>query len=77
MRNNVELAAIDEFEPELIVLSPGPSVPKKAGKLMEIIDKFHQKYPIFGVCLGMEALVEYFWWNFEICETSAWKIIDD
>jgi anthranilate synthase/aminodeoxychorismate synthase-like glutamine amidotransferase len=60
LRNNVSLERIDEFEPDLIVLSPGPSVPRKAGKLMEIIDKFHQKYPIFGVCLGMEALVEYF-----------------
>lgn len=59
-RNTVDPAKIDEFNPDLIVFSPGPSVPKNAGNLMKIIDQYHDKYPMFGVCLGHEALIEYF-----------------
>lgn len=59
-RNTINPDLIDEIKPDLIVISPGPSVPKNAGNLMEIIDKYHKKYPIFGVCLGHEALIEYF-----------------
>lgn len=59
-RNNVEPDSIKEMNPDLIVLSPGPSIPENAGNLMEIIDRYHEKYPIFGICLGHEALVEYF-----------------
>jgi len=59
-RNDVDPSIIDEVKPDLIVLSPGPSVPKNAGNLMAMIDLAHQRYPIFGVCLGLEALIEYF-----------------
>ncbi len=43
-----------------IILSPGPGLPKNAGKMMSIIDHFYKKKPILGVCLGMQALGEYF-----------------
>jgi anthranilate synthase/aminodeoxychorismate synthase-like glutamine amidotransferase len=59
-RNTVDPAKIAEYDPDLIVFSPGPSVPKNAGNMMKIIDQYHDKYPMFGVCLGHEALVEYF-----------------
>lgn len=59
-RNDVDPSKVDEVRPDLIVISPGPSVPKKAGNLMKIIDVACGKYPIFGVCLGHEALIEYF-----------------
>lgn len=59
-RNNIDPELINEINPDLIVISPGPSIPKNAGNLMKIIDKYHKKYPIFGVCLGHEALIEYF-----------------
>lgn len=59
-RNNVDPDLVGEIDPDLIVISPGPSVPKNAGNLMKIIDKYHLKYPIFGVCLGHEGLIEYF-----------------
>lgn len=59
-RNTVDPSVVDEVSPDLIVLSPGPSVPKNAGNLMEIIDRYHKKYPLFGVCLGHEAFIEYF-----------------
>jgi anthranilate synthase component 2 len=59
-RNTIDPLVIDIISPDLIVISPGPSVPKNAGNLMAIIDKYHKKYPMFGVCLGHEALIEYF-----------------
>ncbi len=59
-RNNIDPALVKKINPDLIVISPGPSLPKNAGNLMGIIDKYHSKYPIFGVCLGHEALIEYF-----------------
>ena len=45
---------------DLLVLSPGPSVPRHAGQLMAIIARFYQHKPILGVCLGHQALVEFF-----------------
>lgn len=43
-----------------ILLSPGPGIPAEAGQLMRIIEKFHDKKPILGVCLGHQALGEFF-----------------
>lgn len=59
-RNNIDPNMVAEIAPDLVVISPGPSVPKNAGNLMDIIDYCHNKYPIFGVCLGLEALIEFF-----------------
>jgi len=59
-RNNIEVEKIAKINPDLIVMSPGPSIPKNAGNLMKIIEVYHRKYPMFGVCLGHEALIEFF-----------------
>lgn len=59
-RNNCDPQIIDQIRPELIVFSPGPSIPKNAGNMMKIIEKYHQRYPMFGVCLGHEAFIEFF-----------------
>jgi anthranilate synthase/phosphoribosyltransferase len=45
---------------DLLVLSPGPSIPERAGNLMQIIARFYRQKPILGVCLGHQALVEFF-----------------
>ncbi len=42
--------------PEAIVISPGPCDPDKAGICLELIDKAGGKVPIFGVCLGFQAI---------------------
>ncbi|PKL44497.1 MAG: hypothetical protein CVV39_08315 [Planctomycetes bacterium HGW-Planctomycetes-1] len=49
-----------EFKPDLLVISPGPGTPAKAGVTLEAIGYFKDILPIFGVCLGHQALVEYF-----------------
>ncbi len=43
-----------------IVLSPGPKRPQDAGNLMAVLDYFYLKMPILGICLGMQAIGEYF-----------------
>ncbi len=53
-------ADIAELQPHLICLSPGPGSPTDFG-LSWIIDQSRKAgLPIFGVCLGLQALVEYF-----------------
>ena len=49
-----------DFAPDLLVISPGPGTPAKAGVTLEAIGYFKDKLPIFGVCLGHQALIEYF-----------------
>lgn len=59
-RNTINVRELELEDFDLLVLSPGPSVPKNAGNLFEIIAKFHQTKPIFGICLGHQALIEFF-----------------
>ncbi|WGL59607.1 chorismate-binding protein [Pigmentibacter sp. JX0631] len=56
--NNVE--SIDFSKYAGIILSPGPSHPKEAGFLIQHIKYLINKKPIFGVCLGFQAIVEAF-----------------
>ena len=48
------------LEYDKIILSPGPGLPKNAGQLPQFIREFHNKIPILGVCLGFQALVEFY-----------------
>lgn len=52
---------IEEVEAfDAIVISPGPGLPKQAGIIMDVIHQYHQTKPILGICLGMQAIGEYF-----------------
>jgi len=50
----------EEFEPDLLVISPGPGTPDTAGVSLSAVDHFKDKLPIFGVCLGHQVIVQYF-----------------
>jgi len=43
-----------------VVLSPGPGTPRQAGRLMDVIAHYHRRVPMLGVCLGHQALGEFF-----------------
>lgn len=60
LRNDVPLDTLKDMEIEALVLSPGPETPDKAGNLMEILEYFHNKVPILGICLGHQAIGMHF-----------------
>ena len=43
-----------------LVISPGPGTPTNAGVTIAAIEYFKDKLPIFGVCLGHQAIVQHF-----------------
>lgn len=53
-----ELKDVASFDK--IIFSPGPALPEEAGKMMEVIEMYHLNKPMLGVCLGFQALVEFF-----------------
>lgn len=57
---NDEIAVEDIAAYDLIMLSPGPGIPDEAGILKEAIKTYAGKKPIFGVCLGLQAITEVF-----------------
>jgi anthranilate synthase/aminodeoxychorismate synthase-like glutamine amidotransferase len=57
VRNDVaSLDQISAMRPERIVISPGPGRPEDAGVTMEVIRRLGPQTPIFGVCLGHQAI---------------------
>ncbi|TKB45141.1 aminodeoxychorismate/anthranilate synthase component II [Thalassotalea mangrovi] len=49
-----------ETDPVILVISPGPGSPSQAGCLMELLSLCCGKFPILGICLGHQALVEHY-----------------
>ncbi len=65
LRNDVSLTEIQKHNFEGIILSPGPGKPEDAGVLMEVIKYYHDKLPILGICLGHQAIGEFYGANLE------------
>lgn len=59
---------LEVLKPDLIVLSPGPGRPEDFNLVGTIQMAINLNVPIFGVCLGLQGLVEYFGGNLDIRE---------
>ena len=64
-RNTVPAAYIfekmqQEQQPVVLLLSPGPGAPAEAGSMPELISLCAGKFPMLGICLGHQALVEHY-----------------
>ena len=62
VRNDeVTVDAIEnDLKPERILISPGPGTPDAAGISLGVIERFADTLPILGVCLGHQAIGQYF-----------------
>jgi anthranilate synthase/aminodeoxychorismate synthase-like glutamine amidotransferase len=58
--DKITLEEIKEINPDKILISPGPGVPKDSGISLDIIKSLGQNVPILGVCLGHQAIGETF-----------------
>lgn len=56
--DEIDLKDLEQFD--RIILSPGPGIPKEAGKLLDVIKNHEIRIPILGVCLGHQAIAEVF-----------------
>jgi para-aminobenzoate synthetase component 2 len=58
VRRNDEISVgeVGTFDAEGILLSPGPGTPERAGITMDVIRAYAGKLPMFGVCLGHQAI---------------------
>jgi len=58
VRRNDEIS-VDEvagLRPNGVLLSPGPGTPERAGICMPLVERYAGQLPIFGVCLGHQAI---------------------
>jgi anthranilate synthase len=52
-------ALLDSYAPDLVVLSPGPGRPTDFGCAALLDEVYARGLPAFGVCLGLQAMVEH------------------
>jgi len=54
------LSEIKTLNPDKIIISPGPCTPNESGVSLGVIEYFSGIIPIFGICLGHEAIAAFF-----------------
>lgn len=65
-KHQIEVIRNDKIKPEEVepydglILSPGPGLPAEAGNMPAIISHYYSRKRIFGVCLGLQAIAEFF-----------------
>jgi anthranilate synthase len=50
---------LDSYAPDLVVMSPGPGRPADFGCAALLDEVYARHLPVFGVCLGLQAMVEH------------------
>ncbi len=58
--NEITPAEALALNPDRVLISPGPCSPAEAGVSLAMIEAFAGKKPIFGVCLGHQAIGHHF-----------------
>jgi anthranilate synthase/aminodeoxychorismate synthase-like glutamine amidotransferase len=58
--DSITVEEIRRLKPSRLLISPGPGVPASAGVSVQAIRELSEEIPIFGVCLGHQAIAEAF-----------------
>ena len=58
--DQITIEEIEALAPERLVISPGPGIPQSAGIIVPLVQRFYQRVPILGVCLGHQAVAVAF-----------------
>jgi len=58
--DKITIDEIRKMNPERIVISPGPGKPEDAGLSIDVVKEFGESIPIFGICLGHQAITVAF-----------------
>jgi len=58
--DEITLDEIKALDPDHIVISPGPCTPNEAGVSVEVLKQFAGVKPLFGICLGHQAIAQAF-----------------
>jgi anthranilate synthase component II len=58
--DKISVGQVISAKPDAIVISPGPGVPADAGIVIDLVKQAAGIIPIFGVCLGLQAIGEAF-----------------
>ena len=58
--DRITIAEIRAKAPDAVVLSPGPCTPNEAGICLDVVRELGAEIPIFGVCLGLQAIGQAF-----------------
>ncbi len=56
--DETQISELNHFDK--IILSPGPGLPKDFPSIFDLLDKYHSSKSILGICLGCQAIGQYF-----------------
>lgn len=66
-----DAAVLDQLQPDLVVVSPGPGSPKDFNMDKTLAAITDRSLPAFGVCLGLQAMVEHFGGELSVLDHPA------